>query len=409
MSYRQYIGARYVPEFTGAWDATRIYEPLCVADDSNGNSYTSRKIVPAGTPLTNREYWAPSGNYSGAIDTLNRRLAAAENEIEELETKPVYRPDPFADRKFLFISDSFGDAANEWVQIILNRGTLQGENLSVSGIGFTRTAGGSEGNGVLNALQAYAGDKTKITDIVVALGLNDAKYDRYSADEGQKVVNAGQALVDYVNANYNARLHIGYIGNALDNSPVLDGRTARRRNFAAYLYGLIVGKNVVHLANVEYAMCGTVGNFGSDRLHPSVYGSEVIASAITEALTGGFSLLYPEIPSTSSGFQLSIHNGIATLRAAGDIMSAAITINGTTGGLLTTLSNCYFNETLLETMEVQHSSGGTFSKKRVSMEFSGNTVTLYSGEYSGNGYAEITGNFAIRRGTCISFPTWMIN
>ena len=77
----KYIGSRYVPKFMGTYDATQIYEALCVVDNGLGTSYISQKIVPAGTPLTNTTYWAIYGSPSGAIihlqdqiDTINKHL-----------------------------------------------------------------------------------------------------------------------------------------------------------------------------------------------------------------------------------------------------------------------------------------------------------------------------------------------
>ena len=66
MAYRQYIGARYVPLYAGHWDSTRNYEPLTIVDDANGNSYTSKKDVPAGTALSNTDYWVQTSSFSGA-------------------------------------------------------------------------------------------------------------------------------------------------------------------------------------------------------------------------------------------------------------------------------------------------------------------------------------------------------
>ena len=45
---RQYKGMRYVPIFDGDWDNTKDYDPLVIVS-YQGNSYTSRTFVPAGT------------------------------------------------------------------------------------------------------------------------------------------------------------------------------------------------------------------------------------------------------------------------------------------------------------------------------------------------------------------------
>ena len=109
MATRQYIGARYVPKFMGEYDATQIYEALCVVDNGSGTSYISKVPTPAGTPLTNRDYWAIYGSASGAvidlqnqIDTINNvTIPALEDEIEDVTKVPT-------DAKYIVIGDSFG-------------------------------------------------------------------------------------------------------------------------------------------------------------------------------------------------------------------------------------------------------------------------------------------------------------
>lgn len=72
----QYIGARYVPKFMGAWSNTTVYEALSVVDDGLGTSYISGIPVPAGTPLTDTDYWHLYGATSGAIINLQNQIDA---------------------------------------------------------------------------------------------------------------------------------------------------------------------------------------------------------------------------------------------------------------------------------------------------------------------------------------------
>lgn len=77
MAVSQYIGARYVPLFADPydWDDTREYEPLTVVYD-NGNSYTSKQYVPKGTPLTDENYWAITGNYNAQVEQYRKETKA---------------------------------------------------------------------------------------------------------------------------------------------------------------------------------------------------------------------------------------------------------------------------------------------------------------------------------------------
>lgn len=85
MAIREYIGARYVPKFMGNYSPTTQYEALSVVEDGLGTSYTSKKPVPAGTPLTDTEYWAVTGSMSGAIISLQNRVSFLENEIANVK------------------------------------------------------------------------------------------------------------------------------------------------------------------------------------------------------------------------------------------------------------------------------------------------------------------------------------
>ena len=70
----KYVGARYMPKFVGTYDATTVYEALSVVDNGMGTSYVANKPVPAGTPLTDTEYWAVYGATSGAILNLQDQI-----------------------------------------------------------------------------------------------------------------------------------------------------------------------------------------------------------------------------------------------------------------------------------------------------------------------------------------------
>lgn len=83
MAATQYIGARYVPMFynnsdnTADWRPGVVYEPLTIVT-YNGNSYTSRKPVPAsiGNPSENPEYWASTGIYSEQVEEYRQEVEA---------------------------------------------------------------------------------------------------------------------------------------------------------------------------------------------------------------------------------------------------------------------------------------------------------------------------------------------
>lgn len=84
MAVTQYIGARYVPLFADPlqWDGNTAYEPLTIVYDG-GNSYTSRQYVPAGTPLTDTNFWALTGNYNAQIEQYRAEVQTFDGRIAQ--------------------------------------------------------------------------------------------------------------------------------------------------------------------------------------------------------------------------------------------------------------------------------------------------------------------------------------
>ena len=82
---REYIGARYVPKFMGAYDVTQEYEALCVVDNGSGTSYITKIPTPAGTPLTDTSYWAIYGASSGAIVNLQNQIDDINADIGDID------------------------------------------------------------------------------------------------------------------------------------------------------------------------------------------------------------------------------------------------------------------------------------------------------------------------------------
>lgn len=61
----EYIGNRIVPRHDGVWQADKAYESLTIVlENGTGDSYISRKPVPAGTALSQKDYWAVCSRFS---------------------------------------------------------------------------------------------------------------------------------------------------------------------------------------------------------------------------------------------------------------------------------------------------------------------------------------------------------
>lgn len=87
----QYVGARYVPIFgrrgeaSIEWDGTAPYEPLTIVLHQ-GNSYTSRRHVPAGVDITDGRYWAETGNYNAQVEQYRQDVLRYDTRITAAQT-----------------------------------------------------------------------------------------------------------------------------------------------------------------------------------------------------------------------------------------------------------------------------------------------------------------------------------
>lgn len=82
MALKKFIGARYAPEFAGAWSNTKQYAALSVVYTGN-RSYVSRKTVPAGTPITNTEFWIQSSDWNAQVAEYNLKVEGYNANVEK--------------------------------------------------------------------------------------------------------------------------------------------------------------------------------------------------------------------------------------------------------------------------------------------------------------------------------------
>ena len=275
MAIREYVGARYVPRFTGLYDATQIYDALDVADNGSGTSYIAKKTVPAGTALTDTEYWFVYGASSGAILDLQNRMGTAENdiitingEITELQTKQI-----------TFIGDSY--LADN---ITVLRSTLRKafpcpiSFSSRAAIGFVQQSGGETIIQLLDDVPETERNQTEV--LITYAGINDVGNATYATLK--------QAVVDYITRARtlypNARLMI-FGPQATPTLNLASGytdaceaiRDACRLNAVGYYNPSLWLINTSEVYADLYL---------ADRVHPSAAGCEVIASHMVSAIYG---------------------------------------------------------------------------------------------------------------------------
>ena len=285
MAIREYIGARYVPRFLGTYSATTIYDALDVVDDGMGTSYIARKTVPAGTALTDTEYWFVYGASSGAIINLQNRMGQAENAITGLNNNVTLldgRVDDLESNKYIFIGDSYQWGYHNGAQVrsfldwlALENPDMQYYHAEMGGAGFTVT--GKEFLTILQSLENSIPDKKAVKSIVVCAGYND------QGASASSITNAIEAFVTYAKGIYPlATVYIGFIGcsKASGNS-----KYGLWTAIGAYRGCASVG--AVYIDNTENILHDYKNMFdNTDNSHPTESGYHQIANFLNNWLHG---------------------------------------------------------------------------------------------------------------------------
>lgn len=99
---RQYVGARYVPIFgrrgsdTCEWDNSDAYEPLTIVY-YNGDTYTSRRYVPAGIDISDTTYWVITGRYNAQVEQYRQEVLSFQGQIDDIRNDMESDYVPFPD------------------------------------------------------------------------------------------------------------------------------------------------------------------------------------------------------------------------------------------------------------------------------------------------------------------------
>ena len=106
----EFVGGRIVPKHCGVWNKNSKYEMLSIVyQPETGNSYISRKSVPAGTDLSCEEYWALSAEFSAQVHQLGLDVDADVQQVHSdlAETKAAMSKE---------LSDTHGAMSQELTQ-----------------------------------------------------------------------------------------------------------------------------------------------------------------------------------------------------------------------------------------------------------------------------------------------------
>ncbi len=287
----QYIGARYVPAFytngsgTSEWTANTQYEPLTIVT-WNGNSYTSKKPVPAniGSPDTAPEYWVSTGIYNQQVEQYRQIVEALQADVEDFHTEY----DNAHPKKYVFLGDSYNNPTyGNWGPALagyLGLAEADYRNLYQDGGSFYA------GN-LLTKLRNSTSDITPAMGkeygaIVVLAGINDAHTDTH--DNYDAVTDGISAFCAWCKGKFpNATVYLGFVGNSIETSTILNGRDWENIAKALGRYARCGEFGAKFIPNLEYVL-HDYSLMGSDGIHPTAAGGQEIARYTASALkTGG--------------------------------------------------------------------------------------------------------------------------
>ena len=288
MSVRQYIGARYVPLFynnsdgTAEWRSGVSYEPLTIVT-YNGNSYTSRRLVPAnvGNPSANPTYWASTGIYNQQIDIYRQEVQDVSTRLEVLEDRAENPFHPISMNKVIFVGDSYSLRGDPTFPVrVANRLGLANTDYVLACEGSTGFAhANSSGNTFETLLLGTVGQVTAadVSHIIVCGGAND------SLETDAAILAAMQSFRTAALTAYpNAKVFVGFIGATTDATKI------REYARACYQYQYVACNlnDFVYLDGVESIMHNR-SLFEADGVHPTGVGVSFLGSGIADAIITG--------------------------------------------------------------------------------------------------------------------------
>lgn len=282
---RQYIGARYVPKFyenssgTSEWRSGVIYEPLTIVT-YNGNSYTSKTTVPAeiGDPSSNPAYWAATGLYNAQVETLRQQVETLSGTVDVLDTQN--------NGSVILLADSYGNPQySGWCEQI---------DPLIENMGYEcRTRYGNGAAFYSDSFRGLLADEyalmtpdevANVKYIGVFAGINDAHTNVTDFD---MVSDGIESFCTYAKTNFpHAKLYIGFVGNSVETSSILNGRDMTRIPLAFERYARCAKYGASFVPNCEYIL-HDYSLMSSDGIHPTYAGGGVIAEYIAGVINGG--------------------------------------------------------------------------------------------------------------------------
>lgn len=329
----QQIGPRtvIVPADPIIWDDSTSYEYLTlVASTDFGQSYISKRDVPAGTPLTNTDYWIPGPLFNAQLAQIMRELneKADASDVSAIQTTVN---ELTHERYLVVIGDSFSvdDGTSNssegplWYEYVADQYKLTPKAYAVNGTGFIT---GDTNNFSGQLAKARAALDADYVDMVCVLGgWNDLR----TGNVGTPLIMAVRQLCnDIASAFPNARVIVagcntfqnGMLNGASSTFTVskLIENGARSSSGAAFVD--------VHMLNImQPAYFGAHGG-----THPNAYGEKALASAFT-SLMAPQSITVTEFSNEVEITGGTINNAVLEL-GNNNVATIYLGFNSTSGG-----------------------------------------------------------------------------
>lgn len=300
MAIREYIGARYVPRFVGTYDPTTIYEALDVVDNGAGTSYIARKMVPAGTPLTDTTYWFIYGAASGAIVQLQNDVSALQLDMSDAQADILSNQNNInllarnASKQDIVVvfGDSWADEVHDPTTVQLNKVLRENMNATVHNYSYGGT-GFDVPNGYDEQLTWFAADLAadaykleNIKCIILVCGLNDHYGGATSATFRARLQDWSDKL-EAIIGNYNIPAY--WVQNySIENDYTQTNMTTLSRQ-VIYYHEVNIGLT----SRLRYIPSfGLVSSWKSDGRHPNANGNRDWAMNIVRIINGVAPTMY---------------------------------------------------------------------------------------------------------------------
>lgn len=296
---RKYVGARYCPKFVGTYDSTQAYEALSVVDNGLGTSYISNKPVPAGTPLTDDDYWIVYGSSSGAIINLQNQIDDINDDIDDINNN-ITTLETDVKEYVVLVGDSYVDNGGviAGVTALLDTNEYRFVANALGGASFSKTdhTGYTSYKSILE--NTIVADPEKVNRVIIVGGYNEISY----PDDIETGVNA---TVSYIRTRFpHAQIEYMPVGRSRSAAYNFTVQTCNNRAI-----NRLNKLNCIVHDNAKWIL-GNANLMDSDKVHPAANGYAEIVKYIvqvitTKSLTVSNSFKFPSI-GAASGLPFSI-------------------------------------------------------------------------------------------------------